>query len=187
LRPSLNAPVLLVDELPAGPASAAIVCLGGPAGPRVAVAIRSERSGQVIFYGPDDELWEWHGPEVAVEAALSFAESMGFLFEDDRMADAPAEAQRLFAALLDAAVRHWAEPRPAERSAERAPAPLAREPEEASLEEHWLEEVEAEITLEVPPVSHAVPLTKFRQAVPVAVAANRALSRFRAPLAGRVG
>src|SRR5262245_14668514 len=63
LRPSLNAPVVVVDDLPAGPATAVIAGLGGPEGPRVALAIRSERSGQVVFYGPDDDLLEWQGPE----------------------------------------------------------------------------------------------------------------------------
>lgn len=186
LRPSLNAPVLLVDELPAGPASAAIARLGGPAGPRVAVAIRSERSGQVIFYGPDDELSEWHGPDVAAEAALSFAESMGFLFEDDRMADAPADARRLWASLLDAAVRMPGEAAPPGRSGERAPvpasfAPAASEPDACSLEELLLEHV----AVEPPPVSHQVALTKFRRAAPAAAA--RGPRGARAAAGGRVG
>src|SRR5262249_11195100 len=62
LRPSLNPPVLGVGELPPGPASAAIACLGGPGGPRISLALRSLRSGEVVFFGPDEELGEWRGP-----------------------------------------------------------------------------------------------------------------------------
>src|SRR5262245_38682199 len=71
LRPSMNRPVVVVEDLPAGPASAAIASLGGPAGSRVALAIRSERSGQVVFFGPDEELRAWHGAEQALDAALA--------------------------------------------------------------------------------------------------------------------
>ena len=144
LRPSLNTPVVVVEDLPAGPASAAIAWLGDPAGPRVVLAIRSERSGQAIFYGPDDEPWQGHGPDVALDAAVSFAESMGFLFEDDRVSQAPDEARRLWADLLDAGGRS------------RGALPAPPEPDG---EEYWLEEI-------VPPaqaVSHTLPLTKFRR------------------------
>lgn len=160
LRPSLNTPVVVVEDLPAGPASAAIACLADPAGSRVVLAIRSERSGQVVFFGPDDELRDWQGPETAVDAALSFAESMGFLFEDDRVPEAPADARRLWGELLDATARARPPlPDPVLRAADPgsdAPSrPVAPDPGEI-----WLEEV-------VPPacaLSASVPLTKFRRA-----------------------
>lgn len=94
LRASLNTPVVVVEELAAGPASAAIACLDDPAGPRVVIAIRSERSGQAIFFGPDDELREWQGPDVAVDAALSFAEGMGFLFDDELVGNDTASQEK---------------------------------------------------------------------------------------------
>lgn len=159
-RPSLNTPVVVVEDLPAGPASAAIASLADPAGPRVVLAIRSERSGQAIFFGPDEEPWEGQGPEWALDAALSFAESMGFLFEDDRVSQAPDEARRLWGALLDAGGRlRGALPAPARPLAapgRRAPP----DPPEPDGEAFWLEEI-------APPaeaVCDALPLTKFRRA-----------------------
>src|SRR5262245_43734755 len=75
LRASLNTPVLGLEELPPGPASAAIACLAGAGGPRISLALRSLRSGDVVFYGPEEGIGEWRGPEAALDAALCFAES----------------------------------------------------------------------------------------------------------------
>jgi hypothetical protein len=102
LRPSLNSPVVVVDELPAGPASAVMAELRGGGGARIALAIRSERTGQVALFAAEDEGWEARGAETALDAALSFAEGMGFLFDDDRLAAAPAAAQRLWEELVEA-------------------------------------------------------------------------------------
>ncbi len=150
----MNTPVVVVDDLPAGPATAVIACVTGAGGSRVALAIRSQRSGQVVFFGPDEELRERQAPDVALDAAFSFAESMGFLFEDDRLAEAPAEAWQLWEALLEAGGRarplHAADPAPA--PAESPAAPLE--------EELWLEEVAAP----GPPIGRSIPLTKFRSA-----------------------
>jgi hypothetical protein len=121
LRPSLNSPVVVMDEIPTGPARAAIAALDGPAGARVALAIRSERTGQVLFFGPDDELREWQGDGLALEAALSFAEGLGFLFDEDRMVEAPGEAARLWEELLEACA-------PGGSPAERRAAPPSSEP-----------------------------------------------------------
>ncbi len=180
LRPSLNTPVVVVDDLPAGPATAVIASLGGPGGARVALAIRSERSGQVVFFGPDDELLEWQGPDRALDAALSFAESMGFLFEDDRLAPAPSEARRLWQALLEAASR--GRPLSAGNRSPPTADPRAEPPE--SQEEIWLEEVSTPGS----PVARSLPLTKFRSTgrVPVGPREGKrgadprpALARFR--------
>jgi hypothetical protein len=147
LRASLNTPVLVVQELPPGPASAAIACLGGPGGPRISLALRSVRSGEVVFFGPDDDPREWQGPEVALDAALSFAESMGFLFEDDRLGDDPDGARRLWRDLVEAAGRE----------------PLAglagAAPGDPGPEAAWLEDVAPPLA-----VGRGVPLTKFRRA-----------------------
>ena len=148
LRPSLNTPVLAVEELPPGPASAALACLAGAGGPRISLALRSLRSGEVVFFGPEEGLGEWHGPELALDAALSFAESMGFLFDDDRLGDDPDAAQRLWRGLLEAAGRVPLAASP--------PAPAALEPE---LE--WLDDPAPAAVA----VSRAVALTKFRRAL----------------------
>jgi hypothetical protein len=83
LRLSLNTPVLAVDGLPVGPARAAITLVQGPTGgPRLEVAIHSLRTDQVLFYA--------YGAASAaardVDAALSFAGGMGFLFDEDEFA-----------------------------------------------------------------------------------------------------
>jgi hypothetical protein len=187
LRPSLNTPVVVVEDLPAGPASAAIACFVDPAGPRVVLAIRSERSGQAIFFGPDDELREWQGPDLVVDAALSFAESMGFLFEEDRLALAPAETQRLWGELLDGCTRRPLSASASSRAAPGVlPSPASPGPER---EELWLEEIAPVVRA----VSQSVSLTKFRRAAAVvprpSVAqdrpATRPLGRFRVGLQRR--
>src|SRR5688572_4594126 len=83
LRPSLNTPVIAMPELPAGPACAAILVHVEPGhGLQINVGVRSLGSGAVALYGFD-------GPisaalvGIALDAALSFAESMGFLFDED--------------------------------------------------------------------------------------------------------
>lgn len=90
VRLSLNTPVVAIEELPVGPAAAGIALLAGPKGLRPVVALRSVRTGRTAFFAPPDGFGERHGPELTVDAALSFAERMGFLFEDGPVD--PAEA-----------------------------------------------------------------------------------------------
>jgi hypothetical protein len=153
LRPSMNSPVVVVEDLPAGPATAVLACLAGPAGPRVALAIRSQRSGQVVFFGPDVEPRGRQAADDAFDAALTFAESLGFLFEDDRVVEAPAEARRLWESLLDAGSRRRRPSAPERARRAAPPAPAIDE------EELWLEHV-----ADPGPVGRCVPLTKFRTA-----------------------
>ena len=154
------------------------------------LVVRSERSGQAIFFGPDDEFRE-RQPGMAVDAALSFAEGMGFLFEDDPVALAPAEARRLWGELLDGCARAPG-PRSGSATPTGTPAPHpSPAPAEADGEELWLEEIAPAVQA----VSHAVPLTKFRRAAaavprrPEAPAApppaKRPLGRFRVGLQRR--
>ena len=84
LRVSLNTPVVAIDELPVGPAAAAVAVHATPGGPQLTLALRSVRSGQVVLYAPDAE-WQ-PGAEVALDAALSFGEGLGFLFDEDAVA-----------------------------------------------------------------------------------------------------
>jgi hypothetical protein len=81
LRVSLNTPVVAIEALPVGPAAAAVAVHAAPGGPQLTLALRSVRSGQVVLYTPDEE-WQ-PGAEVALDAALSFAEGLGFLFDED--------------------------------------------------------------------------------------------------------
>ena len=83
LRLSLNTPVVTIEDLPVGPAIAGIALHAQPEGLRLTLAVRSVRTGHVVFFLPDEDWSEIQGSELAVEAALSFAECMGFLFDDD--------------------------------------------------------------------------------------------------------
>ncbi len=101
LRPALNAPVLNVDFLPVGPARAAIVVFGEEwGGIGVAIGIRSNEGGQVAVFRNRESI----EPDVAVssvlEPALAEAERMGFLFDEDMMAEGTAGQGRSQATAL---------------------------------------------------------------------------------------
>jgi hypothetical protein len=74
-----------IDALPVGPAAAGIAVHAGAQGLRLTLALRSVRSGRTAFFAPAEDWSERHGGALGVDAALSFAESMGFLFEDGPM------------------------------------------------------------------------------------------------------
>jgi hypothetical protein len=94
LRLSLNTPVVATEELPIGPARAAILVHDDPErGPTVTIGIRSLRADRVALYGLESEAGDDTDLEVAVDAALSFAESMGFLFDEDELVGGDAQAK----------------------------------------------------------------------------------------------
>ena len=82
-RLSLNSPVVAIEDLPVGPARAGIALHEGPAGRSLVLAVRSVRTGQVLLFAPDPGWLEIRGPGLELDAALSFAEGMGFLFDED--------------------------------------------------------------------------------------------------------
>ncbi len=85
LRLSLNSPVVAVAELPVGPAHAGIAIHRGRAGgAQLTLAVRTVRGNQLACYC--DERAEGTSRSDALEAALSFAEGMGFLFDEDEIA-----------------------------------------------------------------------------------------------------
>jgi hypothetical protein len=95
LRMSLNAPVLATAELPAGPARAAIVVHAQGALRRFSIVVRSLRNGASVIYELEGEdLREDSGWSVALDASLSFGESMGFLFDDEMLVDRRPETLR---------------------------------------------------------------------------------------------
>jgi hypothetical protein len=88
LRLSLNAPVLATAELTAGPARAALVVFSEGSLRSFAIIVRSLRDGASAVYELEgDDLREHSGWSVALDAALSFGESMGFLFDDEMIVD----------------------------------------------------------------------------------------------------
>jgi hypothetical protein len=83
LRLSLNTPVVAAQELPLGPARGAIALHAEPRGGlSVTVGVRSLACGSVVLYGFEGAISAGVVNEV-MDAALSFAESMGFLFDDE--------------------------------------------------------------------------------------------------------
>ncbi len=100
LRLSLNTPVVKLASLPVGPASAAIALHAVASGSQVSVALRSERGGELLLFAPQDPLEAGSDPERLLDAALSFAERMGFLFDDDEVETrgeaGPREAARIW-------------------------------------------------------------------------------------------
>lgn len=88
LRLSLNAPVLATAELPAGPARAALLVFSEGSLRNFAIIVRSLRNGASAVYElQGDDLREHSGWSVALDATLSFGESMGFLFDDEMLVD----------------------------------------------------------------------------------------------------
>lgn len=84
---SLNSPVVHTDELPLGPMRAAIAFHADAAGaPSLTVALRSVDVESSSAFGYDGELDESEGVERNLAIALRFAESLGFLFDDDLVA-----------------------------------------------------------------------------------------------------
>jgi hypothetical protein len=86
LHVSLNSPVVAQGVLPRGPASAAVAL--DPDGAQV--CLRSVRAGRTTFFASSAELAAT--PRLALDAALSFAEGLGFLFDDDEVALRGADA-----------------------------------------------------------------------------------------------
>ena len=79
LHVSLNSPVVAHESLPRGPASAAVALDADGA----LVCLRSVRTGRRVFFCTAEELAP--SPRLALDAALSFAEGLGFLFDEDEL------------------------------------------------------------------------------------------------------
>jgi len=96
LRMSLNSPVVATDVAAPSPARAAIAVQRG-ALPRlcVSVAVRPLKgTGAALVFRPDISSEESETLPTLIEAALSFGESMGFLFDDDELEGADREKRR---------------------------------------------------------------------------------------------
>jgi len=95
LRLSLNTPVLATEEVANGPARAAICAWAEGSARHFALAVRALRGGDAVVYElqhevpPDADGWS-----VALDSALSFGESMGFVFDDEMIVDRRADTLR---------------------------------------------------------------------------------------------
>lgn len=169
LRASMNSPVVSVAELPAGPARAAIVLWFEEDGePSLLVRLRSQATGSVVDYAWDGTLGAACEMESALDAALNFAESMGFLFDEDVLSgddtigrSTVIEAWQTFAGAEDDLALELSNPLP-----EPAPEPAAPAVEPVDL----FDELSPPPPVEPPPVEPAAAepepsgptLTKFR-------------------------
>ncbi len=120
LRMSLNTPVVSTAELPVGPARAALVVHSEDGVPNVTVAIRSLRTDEAVHYSFEGDLGSDSSVAVALDAGLSFAETMGFLFGEEEIADDDASRARAYEHWTEVA---WGAVPPAEPGEDRAEAP----------------------------------------------------------------
>ena len=94
LRLSLNTPVVATQELPVGPARAAIAIHAEPRGGlAITVGVRSLAGGGIALYGFDGTVSPAVAP-AAMDGALSFAEGMGFLFDDELVGNDTASQEK---------------------------------------------------------------------------------------------
>ena len=94
LRLSLNTPVVATQDLPVGPARAAIaIHAEARGGLAITVGVRSLACGSAVLYGFEGAIRSGLVSEV-MDAALSFAESMGFLFDDELVGNDTASQEK---------------------------------------------------------------------------------------------
>ena len=138
LRFSLNAPVLSTPDLPVGPARAVIVVHQEARGRMDAtVGVRSQRSGELAYWSFDGDLSSADDLDVAADAALSFAESLGFFFEDEVLGSG-GDASKAWLTWIGGELRAQANGRAEGERA--APAPIDDLLEELTLEDLELED-----------------------------------------------
>ncbi len=97
LRLSLNTPVVETEDLPEGPARAALLVHFDPAveGVTTTVGIRSLKDGTVVYYRYQAEISDNQPFEAALDAGLAFTEPMGFLFDEEEIEEVvPADQAR---------------------------------------------------------------------------------------------
>jgi len=152
LHLALNSPIVSLDGLPVGPASAAVAFHAGDT-PGVTLVVRSQCCPRVAYFTAELDGEDAQHPEVILDAALSFAERMGFLFDEDAVGARDAAA--LWVAFLGEEAEAG-DPLDA-LEARAAEEPLARVLEELS-----------ESTASAPLPPPALLLSKFRRVVDAA-------------------
>ena len=96
---SLNTPVVAIENLAVGPARAAIAVQNSCEGrTSLMLVVRSQRTGQLACFSHDEALENDASTQVELDGALSFAESMGFLFDDDAIPELGASGSQEAAA-----------------------------------------------------------------------------------------
>jgi hypothetical protein len=179
LHVSMNTPVVAIEDLAVGPARAAIAVEQTSGGRRsLVLALRSARTGQLACFAPDEALESEASAQIALDGALSFAESMGFLFDDDAIpelgADGPREAAATWNELLGLEpAAPEAQPQAGEMDEQDDletdgddDPQLEVDPEPSGSDgppELWLEELAPAAAAPAPAAKPVVLLTKFRR------------------------
>jgi hypothetical protein len=180
LRMSLNTPVVSTEEVPTGPARAALAVHRDPGGvPTITLAVRPVQASHAVFYGLEEDLRDEARLAMGVDAALSFGESLGFLFDDDELAGGGTAQAGVFA-LWSSIVGDDELSRVMEITDERQQSsPLDSDVLETDLGEELLLE---ELALEDDPLEELPELDPFEMQRPVArqAAGAPSLSKFRA-------
>ena len=140
---SLNTPVLNIEELPVGPARASIMVFESGYGTfGLGVGVRAIETSQAIVFSFEGTIDMSSTPAEALEQAATFAERMGFLFDDDVVAGAGSEGRsRALGLWADLTGFHEPELDDAHELDEIAPPPLSPavrlepEPEELVLDD----------------------------------------------------
>ncbi|MEN8182052.1 MAG: hypothetical protein ABFS46_05910, partial [Myxococcota bacterium] len=105
LRVSLNTPVVSTEEVPTGPARAALAAHEDAEGRlSITLAVRPIQAGHAIFYALEEEIGAEGGLEVGIDAALTFGESLGFLFDEDALESPGPDSQEQAFALWSSVV-----------------------------------------------------------------------------------
>jgi len=88
-------PVVSIEELPVAPARAVIAIHEEIDGrPNITVGIRSLGSGVAALFSFEGDLRDMSSLTNGIDAALSFGESMGFLFDEDEIESGSSQASR---------------------------------------------------------------------------------------------
>jgi hypothetical protein len=180
LRVSLNAPVLTAPDLPAGPARAVIVVHREARGRMDAtVGVRSVASGEIAYWSFDGDLESEADVSVAADAALTFAESLGFLFDEAPLGGGAA-ADKAFRAWSAGEESGVASPRVSRARGEGSGSGASSaDPPELELADLVVEELPATPPRESP-AAPAAPAAPASKAAETAGAQKKTLSKFRA-------
>ncbi len=179
LRVSLNTPILATEQLAPGPAEAAIlVLIGADGAPSVTVSVRSVKGGGLAFYVFEGPLEGEADLETALDGALSFGESMGFLFDDDALGQGDATSQRMVTRWMEL-IGETVGSAPAGQGTARASEAGATSPAVSQPELVLDRPVEPEPApaVKAPPPAGPPPLTKFRRTLATPGAEKRAAAR----------
>lgn len=92
---SLNTPVVSIENLAVGPSRAAIAVQDlGDGRTALRLVVRSQRTGELACFSHEEPLEGEASTQIALDGALSFAEGMGFLFDEDSIPELGAEGPR---------------------------------------------------------------------------------------------